>query len=42
MPNDHVLRPTLSAALDDWRDLVVANNQQVERTQERVDGSDFY
>lgn len=42
MPSEHVLRPTLRAALDDWRDLVVANNQQVERTQERLDGSDFY
>ena len=42
MPSDHVLRPTPRAALDDWRALVVANNEQVERTRERVDGDDFY
>ena len=42
MPSNHVLRPTSRAALEDWRDLVLANNEQVERTQERVDGSDFY
>lgn len=32
MPSDHVLRQTSRAALDDWRDLILANNQQVERT----------
>ncbi len=42
MPSAHVLRPMPRAALDYWRELVLANNQQVERTRERVDGSDFH
>jgi len=38
----HVLRPSAREAEDDWRSLVQANNEQVERTQERIDSDDFY
>ncbi len=38
----HVLRPSAQEALEDWRLLVLANNEQVARTQERIDSEDFY
>ncbi|MCK9485830.1 MAG: class I SAM-dependent methyltransferase [Dehalococcoidia bacterium] len=39
---ENVLRPTEQAALHEWRRLVEADREQVERVRERTEGEDFY